>query len=230
MSATADAIREALIADGFDRPAYDELVTHNPSALTDRECGAVLAWALLGEVDRLTTQAALDAAALTTPEVYVGVVSAAVEEEIGRLRRQRDEALADLAALRLEHEAHKILLTCARRDRDEARGANIQAVKDNVSPSASVDVLDETVAGLKAQRDEARRECDDARDETTRLWDATKADRARMAELESRPTYEDGIKAAAAVMRAATVDSADSVVAVVDAIFPRVLALLEPKP
>ena len=144
--------------------------------------------AALAEVDRLTTQAALDAAALTTPEVYVGVVSAAVEEEIGRLRRQRDEALADLAALRLEHEAHKILLTCA------------------------------------------RRECDDARDETTRLWDATEADRARMAELESRPTYEDGIKAAAAVMRAATVDSADSVVAVVDAIFPRVLALLEPKP
>ena len=188
MIATADAIREALIAEGFDRPAYDELVTHDPSALTDRERGAVLAWALLGEVDRLTTQAALDAAALTTPEVYVGVVSAAVEEEIGRLRRQRDEALADLAALRLEHEAHKILLTCA------------------------------------------RRECDDARDETTRLWDATEADRARMAELESRPTYEDGIKAAAAVMRAATVDSADSVVAVVDAIFPRVLALLEPKP
>lgn len=54
MIATADAIREALIADGFDRPAYDELVTHNPSALTDRECGAVLAWALLAEVDRLT--------------------------------------------------------------------------------------------------------------------------------------------------------------------------------
>lgn len=54
MIATADAIREALIAEGFDRPAYDELVTHDPSALTDRERGAVLAWALPAEVDRLT--------------------------------------------------------------------------------------------------------------------------------------------------------------------------------
>lgn len=81
------------------------------------------------------------------------------------------------------------LLAHTRRERDEAREAHVQAVKDNVSLRVSVDVLDGTVAGLKVQRDEAR-------DELQRLWDATEADRARMAELESRPTYADGLREA----------------------------------
>jgi len=38
------------------------------------------------------------------------------------------------------------------------REAHIQAVKDNISLRCSVDILDQTVAGLKVQRDEARAE------------------------------------------------------------------------
>lgn len=56
-----------------------------------------------------------------------------------------------------------------------------------------------TLTAAIADVERLTRERDDARDETKRLWDATEADRARMAVLESRPTYEDGVKAAAGV-------------------------------
>lgn len=150
---------------------------------------------------------------------------------------EADRLAADLAALRIEHEAVCGLLTHTRRDRDGAREAHIQAVKDNVSLRVSVGVLDGTVAGLKAQRDEARCERDDARDETRRLWDATEADRARMAALESRPTYEDGVREAAEA-----VDNCDNLISVPrtlvvaggvyahsDTVRNNILALLEPK-
>ena len=51
------------------------------------------------------------------------------------------------------------------------------------------------IAHIREDLDEARCERDDARDETRCLWDATEADRARMAAIESRPTYEDGVRA-----------------------------------
>lgn len=92
------------------------------------------------------------------------------------------------------------------------------------------------VVHLTAEIARVEGERDAARDETSRLWDATEADRAKMgellariAELETRPTYEQGVYAAIDVMEAAAVDSPDSVFFAVTAICPRILALLEPK-
>jgi len=45
----------------------------------------------------------------------------AYRQDVGALLAALDEQAADLAALRIEHEAHAALLTLARRDRDKAR-------------------------------------------------------------------------------------------------------------
>lgn len=61
--------------------------------------------------------------AAANPATVLGLLDALVEAE-----RERDEARADLAALRIEHEAVKGLLTHTRRDRDEAR-AQLTTIK-----------------------------------------------------------------------------------------------------
>lgn len=58
MSDIVDAIRQSLVSNGFDQEAYDDLVTHSGGAMTDRECGVVVAWVLLAEVDRLAVEKA----------------------------------------------------------------------------------------------------------------------------------------------------------------------------
>lgn len=121
--------------------------------------------------------------------------SHAFTAHLGAALAEVDRLAADLAALRIEHEAVCGLLTHTRRERD------------------------------------------DARDETRRLWDATEADRARMAALESRPTYEDGVREAAEA-----VDNCDNLISVPrtlvvaggvyahsDTVRNNILALLEPK-
>ncbi len=100
---------------------------------------------------------------------------------------EADRLAADLAALRIEHEAVRGRLTHTRRERD------------------------------------------DARDETRRLWDATEADRARMAELESRPTYEDGVRASAIVVACAPMCPTEGECYACDRARD-ILTLLEPKP
>ena len=115
----------------------------------------------------------------------------------------------------------------------EARKELVAALRDChlvVAHQAAneVEALAADLSALRIEHDavrglltHTRRDRDEARDETTRMWDATEADRARMAELESRPTYEAAVRACAQIVERSVVP---------ENAHRSILALLEPKP